>query len=111
LDVVDEAIAPLLSLAIFPGMKVKLSAFYALTDPGYDYPHQAAWPYAEALAQAFGVDRLLWGSDFSPALEHVSFAQTLGVVEHMPFFTPNERNRIMGENLLALLENVVTKAS
>jgi predicted TIM-barrel fold metal-dependent hydrolase len=110
-EIVSELLAPLLSLAIYPGVQVKLSAFYALTTPGYDYPHQAAWPFVEVLAQAFGVDRLLWGSDFSPALEHVSFAQTVGVIEQMALFTADERNRIMGKNLLALLNNVVTKVS
>jgi L-fuconolactonase len=93
-------------LARFAGVRVKLSGFYALTTPGYDYPHQAAWPYVRALLSAFGVERLLWGSDFSPCLEWLSFPQTLGLLAHMPFLTDADRERIEGANLLALLGDV-----
>ncbi len=87
----------------FPGVHVKLSGFYALTQPGYDYPHRAAWPYVEVLLAAFGSTRLLWGSDFSPSLEWLSFPQTFGLFQAMPFLNDADRERIEGGNLLALL--------
>lgn len=65
-------------------MHVKLSGYYALTDPGYDYPHDAAWPYTEVLADSFGTRRLLWASDFSPCLDSVTFAQAFGLFVAMP---------------------------
>jgi L-fuconolactonase len=94
---------PLLSLARFPGVRVKLSGFYALTDPGYDYPHRAAWPYVERLLETYGPHRLLWGSDFSPSLEWVSFPQTFALLAEMPFLTADHRRRIEGGNLETLL--------
>jgi predicted TIM-barrel fold metal-dependent hydrolase len=100
------ALAPVLELARFAGVRVKLSGFYALATPGYEYPHQAAWPYAESLLEAFGATRLLWGSDFSPSLEWLSFPQTFGLFAHMPFLGQAERRLIEGENLLALLEEI-----
>jgi predicted TIM-barrel fold metal-dependent hydrolase len=100
------ALETVLALARFPGVRVKLSGFYALARPGYDYPHQAAWPYVEALLADFGAARLLWGSDFSPSLEWLSFPQTLGLFSHMPFLSEADRTLIEGENLLALLANV-----
>ncbi len=96
----------MLALARFAGARVKLSGFYALTTPGYDYPHRAAWPYVAALLEAFGGERLLWGSDFSPSLEWLSFPQTLGLFEQMPFLDDAARRRIEGENLLALLAEI-----
>ena len=99
----QRALEPVLALARFPEARIKLSGFYALTTPGYDYPHRAAWPYVAALLAAFGAQRLLWGSDFSPSLEWVSFPQTLGLLEQMPFLSDADRRRIEGENLLALL--------
>lgn len=54
---------------------MKLSGFYALAAPSHDFPHTQAWGYVETLLEAFGVERLLWGSDFSPALSHLSFPQ------------------------------------
>lgn len=95
---------PVCVLSRFPSVHVKLSGFYALAEPAYAYPHRAAWPYVEVVQEAFGTARLLWGSDFSPSLESVSFAQTLGVLMEMPFFSDTDRNGIEGENLLSLLD-------
>jgi L-fuconolactonase len=101
-----RALGAVLGLARFGGVRVKLSGFYALTTPGYDYPHRAAWPYAAALLARFGAERLLWGSDFSPSLEWLSFPQTFSLLAHMPFLKDGEQRRIEGENLLALLGEV-----
>lgn len=101
-----RALDSVLALAPFAGVHVKLSGFYALATPGYDYPHRAAWPYVAALLEAFGDERLLWGSDFSPSLEWLSFPQTLGLFTQMPFLDEAARRRIEGENLLALLAEI-----
>ncbi len=95
-----------LALAKYPQVRVKLSGFYALTDPGHDYPHEAAWPHVEALLGAFGADRLLWGSDFTPSLDSLSFPQTFSLFDKMPFLTDADREMIAGRNLLALLDEV-----
>lgn len=102
----QTAMASVLALAEFPQSRVKLSGFYALTDPGHDFPHCAAWPYVEALLDAYGVERLLWASDYSPCLDWVTFPQTYGLFSKMPFLTAEDRTRIEGSNLLALLEDV-----
>ncbi len=102
-----EAMASVLALAGFPQSRVKLSGFYAMTDPGHDYPHRAAWPYVEALLAAFGAERLLWASDFSPCLDWLTFPQTFGLFSRMPFLSEADRERIEGANLLALLDEVV----
>ena len=99
-----EAMASVLALAGFPHTQVKLSGFYALTDPGHDYPHRAAWPYVEALLDAYGVERLLWASDYSPCLDCLTFPQTYDLFSKMPFLNDADRERIEGANLLALLD-------
>jgi L-fuconolactonase len=91
------------SLARYPGVHVKLSGFYALSEPRYAYPHRATWPYVEVLLEDYGPSRLLWGSDFSPSVEWVSFPQTVAVLAEMPFLDEEARRGIEGENLLALL--------
>ena len=103
-----EALKSVLELARFPEVRVKLSGFYALSKPGYEYPHRAAWPYVELLLAAFGSERLLWGSDFSPSLEWVTFPQTLGLFAEMPFLTPTDIRRIVGDNLRGLLAAIMT---
>lgn len=87
-------------------MHVKLSGFYAVTEPGHDYPHRGAWPYVQVLLDAFGASRLLWGSDFAPSLEHLSFPQTFSLFESMPFLSAEDRRVIQGANLLRLLDAV-----
>jgi len=98
-----QALKDVLAWPTSRAFHVKLSGFYALTQPGYDYPHRAAWPYVETLLTAFGSTRLLWGSDFSPSLEWLSFPQTFGLFQAMPFLNDADRERIEGGNLLTLL--------
>ena len=100
------ALADVLPLSTFPNTAVKLSGFYALTDPGYDYPHRAAWPHVQTLVESFGPDRLLWGSDFTPAIDQLTFPQTLGLFGHMPFLDDDARLKIEGGNLLKLLGEI-----
>ncbi|HCR18738.1 MAG TPA: hypothetical protein DIU35_14760 [Candidatus Latescibacteria bacterium] len=103
---VQEGIGTVLELASLPETRVKLSGFYAITDPRHDYPHRAAWPYVEALKNSFGVERLLWASDFTPSLDWLSFPQTLGLFGYMPFLDDADREKIEGENLLELLGEI-----
>ena len=103
---VRDALANVLALARFPATRVKVSGFYTMTDPGYNYPHRATWPYLEAVLDAFGIDRMLWGSDFPPCLDSVSFPQTFNLFQLMPFFTDADRKQLEGGNLLNLLDAV-----
>ncbi len=99
----SRSLKELTALAAFPHTAVKLSGFYALTQPAYDYPHRAAWPYVQALIESFTTSRLMWGSDFTPCLDHLSFPQTYGLFATMPFLSDDDRKKIEGENLLRWL--------
>lgn len=96
---------PLLGAAKLPHVGVKLSALYAISQPSHDYPHPQALPFVELLAEAFGSQRLYWGSDYSPCLEHVSFAQTIDAVAAYPW-SPTERQAVLGGNLRAALRGL-----
>jgi L-fuconolactonase len=53
----------LLSLAQFANVQVKFSGAPALSrEP---YPHHDVWPYLHQVINAFGPERLMWGSDFT----------------------------------------------
>ena len=101
-DVARTALAPVLSLAAFPRVHVKFSGFYGISQPDYAFPHSAAWPYAQSVTDAYGTVRLVWGSDFSPALEAVSFPQTVEVLNAMPWLTAHDRTAIYYDNLARL---------
>ena len=98
----EARLAPLLALAAVPTVMVKLSGFYAATEPTHDYPHAAAVPLVRILLERFGSERCVWGSDFSPALDHVSFAQSTAVPGLDEYDEPI-RAAVMGGNLMRLL--------
>jgi L-fuconolactonase len=100
-----RALQPLLGLAELPQVGVKLSGMYGISSPPHDYPHSSARPFVELLVETFGPHRLFWGSDFSPALDFVSFAQTIDAVANLPW-TDAEREAVMGGNLRRLLRRV-----
>lgn len=99
-----ERLAPLLALARREHVAVKFSGLYGVSDPAHDFPHAAAQPFVEVLLDAFGPARLLWGSDFSVALDFVSFAQT---ADDRPLAACSaaEVAEVMGGNLLRLLDD------
>ncbi|MCC6456564.1 MAG: amidohydrolase family protein [Caldilineaceae bacterium] len=105
------ALAPVLRLASFPSTYVKFSGFYALASPDYAFPHRAAFPYAQAVTEAFGTRRILWASDFSPALESVSFSQTVAVLQAMSWLTEEALNAIYHDNLARLLAKIEERNS
>jgi len=99
-----RVLQPVTDLAAFANSHVKFSGFYALAQPGYAYPQRASWPYAEVITEAFGTARILWASDFSPALEVVSFPQTVDVLKEMPWLTQADLTAIYHDNLASLLK-------
>jgi L-fuconolactonase len=102
IEAARERLAPLLQLAAFPNVLVKISGLYAISDPAHGYPHTSAAPFLEILFERFGVARCCWGSDFSPALDFVSFAQAVDI-PWLAQLTSADYERVMGGNLLELL--------
>lgn len=101
-DEAEDRLRPLLRLASAGHAMVKISGLYAISDPAHAYPHVAAAPFIDLLLERFGPDRCLWGSDFSPALDFVSFAQVVSN-PWLNRLAEADRDRVMGGNLLRLL--------
>jgi len=101
---------PLCNLAKYKNVYIKISGLYAVSDPAYDYPHQSALPLLRGIYDAFGPEKLLWGSDFSPCLEHISFVQAVEALEVLNKtlqWPEREMQQIRGGNLLELLEGCI----
>ncbi len=92
-------LAPLLALAALPNVNVKISALYAISG----YPHDPAQPFVAAVLNHFGAERCVWASDFSPALEFVTFPQTLDIAA-LETLSAEDREAVMGGNLTRLLQ-------
>jgi L-fuconolactonase len=52
-----------LELARFPNVAIKFSGAVALSETSY--PHDDLWPHLHQIINAFGPERLMWGSDFT----------------------------------------------
>jgi predicted TIM-barrel fold metal-dependent hydrolase len=101
-EAAEARIAPLLDLVALPNVFVKISGLYAISEPMHAWPHEAARPFIDLALERFGPERCLWASDFAPALDFVSFAQTVDN-PLLAGLGEDERGQVMGGNLLRLL--------
>ena len=76
-DTIRDRLQPLLSIARVPNVYAKISGLYALSEPQHAFPHDDADLVIRRVLDAFSPARCLWASDFTPALEFVSFPQTI----------------------------------
>ena len=89
--------AVLTSLAEHPNVIVKLSGFYAVDSL---YPHGSAAGDVTVVLRAFGPDRVVWGSDFSPGLNVVSEVELFTVPEWLiELFNAQELTQVLGGTL------------
>lgn len=59
-------------------------------------------PYLDTITEAFGTDRIMFGSDWPVCLVAASYAETLSIVsDYFSAFTENEKAKIFGENAAA----------
>lgn len=100
----DEAFAyfdRILALARYPNVALKVSCLPHCTADAY--PFAALHPYLHQALDAFGAQRLFWGSDLSrlpcPYRECVTM-----FTEHMPWLKPAELEAIMGGALCRWLD-------
>jgi L-fuconolactonase len=101
-----QILQPLSRLSTMKNVGVKLSGLYGASVPAHDYPHRSAHPFLQQLREDFGAERLFWGSDFSPALEYVSFAQTIDALGFLDW-SDTEMSAIMGDNLRRILNSKI----
>jgi L-fuconolactonase len=101
-EALHDRLKPLLSLARLPNVHVKISGAYATSLPQHALPHGGANEAIGRIIEAFGPPRCLWGSDFAPALEYVSFPQTMEW-QGMSALSESERGMVFRDNLARLL--------
>lgn len=98
-----RVLAPLLESAEEPNLHVKLSGLYALGAGASD----SGWlrRAAGAVVDAFGADRVHWGSDFPSVLSHQAFQVALAN-EILHAFRADVARQVRGDSLAALLKSV-----
>lgn len=90
----------MLALARLPNVAVKASSLPCYTDDSY--PFRRLMPYLQRTFDAFGTDRIMWGSDLTrlpctylECLDHMRFG--------LPFLTQADRARVLGGTAARLL--------
>lgn len=98
----EPEIRKLLALARYANVYVKVSEFSSLL-PTKKYPFRDAYPLVKRVYEAFGPDRLLWGTGFPGATraeaDRPTLEQELALIQkEIPFFTADDRAKILGRN-------------
>lgn len=96
----------LLALAKYPNVHVKVSELSVLS-PTEKYPWSDTFPWVRRMYDAFGPDRMLWGTGFPGATREQAgrptLTQELDLIHHeIPFFTAEDRSKILGTNAAKL---------
>lgn len=87
----------MLELASFPHVSVILSGAYGFSQEPWPYPDIAS--ITRRVADAFGIRRLMWASDFPWILEDPGYGAMLELVDHhLPGLTAPEREAVLGGN-------------
>jgi L-fuconolactonase len=77
----EVACDDLLRLARHDNVHVKLTALPELSTTSY--PHRDMWPWVRAAVDAFGAERLLWGSDYPFTAPGGTYAESLTVLDEV----------------------------
>ncbi len=99
MDQLVQQLKPVLALSRIPHVGVKLSGAYACNA----YPHPGLGSAVRSLTDAYGPSRLYWGSDFSPALDQLSFPQTIEAWKNLRPACPRE---VFSKNLQSAIRRV-----
>lgn len=96
----------LLALAKYPQVYCKLSELSILS-PSQKPPYKDTWPWVKRMYEAFGPDRLLWGTGFPGATraqdKRPPLEEELALIRSdIPFFSNEDRKKILGLNAAKL---------
>jgi L-fuconolactonase len=90
-----------LSYSQYPNTVFMLSGFYAF---GRGYPYREVEPFIEKALEAFGPERLMWGSDFPPVSLHETVEMALALPKTWPFVSGEDLKWILGGTANRILE-------
>ncbi len=96
-----------LESAKLPNVYVKLSGFHHASGPDdrWEYPYPHCRRLAQGLYEAYGPQRLCWGSDYPVVRTAMTYRQSLEAVRrHCDFIPVAEMEQVLGGNMLRLLD-------
>lgn len=101
-------VAALIRTAESPNIGVKISGFNYNSATKWDFPYPDSQLLFRQIYEAFGAQRLYWGSDFPASRDMLTYTQAIEVVRtHCDFVPSDEMSLILGSNLDRLLKDPV----
>ncbi|MDG2114134.1 MAG: amidohydrolase family protein [Actinomycetota bacterium] len=86
-----------LSLASHDNVAIKVTGACTLSQQGY--PYADIWEPVERIIESFGIDRCMWGTDWTRAVELLTFRQGVDAFRESASLSPAERDALMGGTL------------
>jgi L-fuconolactonase len=86
-----------LTLSRFANVAVKLTG--AATLRATPYPFADLWPHLHRIIEAFGVQRVIWGSDWTRTTKWCSYAEATDYIRDTAELSQSEKEQIMGRTL------------
>lgn len=104
-DAPYPVLGEILRSAEVPNICIKLSGFHYVSQTSWDYPHSDTQWIVRRLYEAFGPDRLCWGSDYPVVRFDMTYQQALEAFRtHCPFVPTADKDKILGGTLARLLD-------
>ena len=101
----DDAFGDLpkvLSLAIYENVAIKITGACTLSHEPYPYPD--IWEPLQRIFDAFGVDRCLWGTDWTRAVNLLTYAEGVDAFRVSDVVSSSERSALMGGNVTRIYD-------
>jgi len=100
----DARLEEILRSAEVPNIYVKLSGFHYVSRTAWDYPYPDTRDTVRRLYEAFGADRLCWGSDYPVVRAAMTYHHALEAFRtHCDFVPAVDQEKILGGSLERLL--------
>ena len=101
-----ELLDEILASSAVPNIHVKISGWHYVSSTPWRFPYPDVEPVVRALYDAFGAERLHWGSDYPVCqLRAMTYQQSLEAFRsYTPFISDSDKARILGDSLLKLFE-------
>ena len=91
------ALPQLLALARHRNIAVKITGACTLSRQGF--PYADIWDPVARILDAFGVDRCMWGTDWTRAVAFLTYAQGVDAFRHADRLSATDRAALMGGTL------------
>lgn len=86
-----------LSLAAYDNVAIKITGACTLSHE--PYPYQDIWESLKRIFDAFGIDRCLWGTDWTRAVNLLTYAEGVDAFRYSDGLSSSDRDSLMGANL------------